>query len=164
MTSTIPLIADCIYCDPSTVSSITLECNELSMKLRIGKTPSRFREFSLDENADLAGGKSGSSRNSAQIRTGFWGILGVDSLSVEVGRRSTCVIGVSAIDGARAPTCRLVVLECGISSCISGIPTYQVIITPPCTHGIFVSCNSAYYTRMAEAVQVGETCQEHSSV
>ena len=32
--------------------------------------------------------------------------MGVDSLSVEVGRRSTCVGGVSAIDGARAPTCR----------------------------------------------------------
>ena len=121
MSSTIPLIADCIYCDPSTVSSITLECNELSMKLRIGKTPSRFREFSLDENADLAGGKSGSSRNSAQIRTGFWGILGVDSLSVEVGRRSTCVGRVSAIDGARAPTRRLVVLECGISRVITNL-------------------------------------------
>ena len=68
----------------------------------------------IDETRDWAGGKSGSSRKSAQIRTGFWGILGVDSLSVEVGRRSTCVGRVSAIDGARAPTCRLVVLECGI--------------------------------------------------
>ena len=67
------------------------------------------------------GGKSGSSRKSDQIRTGFWGILGVDSLSVEVGRRSTCVIGVSAIHGARAPTCRLVVLECGI--CDSDLET-----------------------------------------
>ena len=32
--STIPLIADCIICNPSRVSSITLECNELSMKCR----------------------------------------------------------------------------------------------------------------------------------
>merc|ERR1711865_378979 len=61
----------------------------------------------IDETRDWAGGESGPSRKSTQIRTGFWGILGVDSLSVEVGRRSTCVIGVSAIDGARAPTCRL---------------------------------------------------------
>ena len=67
----------------------------------------------IDEPRDWAGGKSGSSRKSAQIRTGFWGILGVDSLSVEVGRRSTCVGRVSAIDGARAPTCRY------ISLCIS---------------------------------------------
>ena len=61
----------------------------------------------IDETRDWAGGESGPSRKSTQIRTGFWGILGVDSLSVEVGRRSTCVGGVSAIDGARAPTCRL---------------------------------------------------------
>jgi hypothetical protein len=47
-----------------------------------------------------------------RFRTGFWGFLGVDSLSVEVGRRSTCVIGVPAIHGARAPTCQLFVLEC----------------------------------------------------
>ena len=34
MSSTVPLIADCIICNPSRVSSITLECNELSMKCR----------------------------------------------------------------------------------------------------------------------------------
>ena len=72
----------------------------------------------IDETRDWAGGESGPSRKSTQIRTGFWEILGVDSLSVEVGRRSTCVGGVSAIDGARAPTCRW---------CSTGVWNFQVL-------------------------------------
>ena len=67
----------------------------------------RLESFPLTKTRVLRGGKSGSARKSTRFRTGIWGFWGVDSLSVEVGRRSTCVGGVSAIDGARAPTCRL---------------------------------------------------------
>ena len=84
------------------------------MENRIGKTPSISREFSSDDRKRVIwrGGEVRVIWKSTQIRTEFWGIWGVDSLSVEVGRRSTCVTGFfSAIDGARAPTRRLVVLE-----------------------------------------------------
>ena len=56
-------------------------------------------------------------------------------LSVEVGRRSTCVVGFPAIDGARAPTCQLLYWSAVCGQCVvNRYSTYVLTASEQISH------------------------------